>query len=271
MIYFPAIYRYPYTVPPYMTYGTATPFPDCDCKMLIEDISPCQGNKPLLDALGHLNMWRRKLQKHATFQMFDLISVLEHSDKEQTRHLPPKRIFEVMFRMHLYIDIYKMRTALGHFRMIIDEGCPTERVNYDDFCHLLNIQNPLPPMGNISITPQNIDNKDTTYRLLCADLNKEPNKFPYARKIDPKKIDTDTTHVKDLIQPEVAILFGLAPSDYQLLRPREQLEVIFKDIVNAENFEKIWQNVVQAHSDQNNMVSVDQFREVMDQMESPPS
>lgn len=255
-------------MPAHMTYGRPTPFPDCDCKMLIEDISPCQGNKPLLDALGHLNMWRRKLQKHATFQMFDLISVLEHSDKEQTRHLPPKKIFEIMHKMYLYIDIYKMRTALGHFRLIIDEGCDTERVNYDKFCQLLNIQHPLPPMGNISITPQNIDNKDTTYRLLCADMNKEPNQFPVWRKVHHTKMDADSTHVKDLIQPDVSLLYGLAPSDFQFLRPREQLEVIFKDIVSAEDFEKIWQHVLKTNTEQDNMVSVAQFREVMDNMES---
>lgn len=256
-----------------MTYGTPTPVPDCDCKMLIEDISPCKSNKHLLDALGHLNMWRHKLQKRANFQMFDLISVLEYSDKEQTRYLPLNKIFEVMHKMHLYIDIYKMRTTLSHFQMILDEGCPTERVNYDDFCRLLNIQNPLPTTGNISTMPANVYNKDTTYRLLCSDLSKEPVKAPVMRKLRPKQLDDDCTHVKDLLTPDISTLYGLAPSDFQLMRPREQLQQIFKDIVNTEEFDSIWQQLMQTHghSDQNGMVSVQQFREVMDNLDSQPA
>ncbi|KAH8418748.1 hypothetical protein KR222_011711 [Zaprionus bogoriensis] len=260
--------KYPFSVPHDMTHGTPTHVPDCDCKMLIEDISPCQSNKHLLDALGHLNMWRHKLQKRANFQMFDLISVLEHSDKQQTRHLPPSKIFEVMHKMYLYIDVHKMRTTLSHFHMILDEGCPTERVNYDAFCRLLNIQNPLPTTGNISNSPANVYNKDTTYRLLCSDLSKEPVKGPVMRKLRPKQLDDDSTHVKDLLSPDVATLYGLAPSDFQLLRPREQLEQIFKDIVSAEDFEKFWQQLLQTHKEQNNLVSVIQFREVMDSAES---
>ncbi|XP_034483844.1 EF-hand domain-containing family member B [Drosophila innubila] len=262
--------KYPYAVPQYMSYGTPTPVPDCDCKMLIEDISPCKSNKHLLDALGHLNMWRHKLQKRANFQMFDLISVLEHSDQEQTRYLPLNKIFEVMHKMHLYIDIYKMRTTLSHFQMIHDEGCATERVNYDDFCRLLNIQNPLPTTGNISTMPANVYNKDTTYRLLCSDLSKEPVKAPPMRKLRPKQLDDDSTHVKDLLSPDISTLYGLAPSDFQLLRPREQLQQIFKDIVNNEDFESIWQQLMQNDGlkEQNGLFSVQQFREVMDNMDT---
>ncbi|EDW70929.1 EF-hand domain-containing family member B [Drosophila virilis] len=259
--------KYPYLVPSDMIYGTPTYVPDCDCKMLIEDISPCQSNKHLIEALGHLNMWRHKLQKRSDFHMFDLISVLEHSDKEQTRYLPLKKIFEVMHKMHLYIDIYKMRTTLAHFKMILDENCPTERVNYDDFCRLLSIQNSLPTTGNISTMPANVYNKDTTYRLFCSDLGKQPVEAPAMRKPRPKKLDDDSTHVKDLLTPDISLLYGLSPSDFQLLRPKEQLELIFKDIVSNADFDTIWQQLMQTHQEQNGLVSVVQFREVMDNME----
>ncbi|EDV97089.1 EF-hand domain-containing family member B [Drosophila grimshawi] len=258
---------YPYTVPSHLTYGTPTYVPDCDCKMLIEDIAPCRSNQHLLDALGHLNMWRHKLQKRSDFHMFDLISVLEHSDKEQTRHLPLKKIFEMMHRMHLYIDIHKMRTTLAHFKLILDENCATERVNYDDFCRLLNIQNPLPTTGNISTMPANVYNKETTYRLLCSDLGKQPNQAPM-RKPKPQQFEDEATNVKELLTPDISSLYGVSPSDFQLQRPKEHLEQIFKDIVNVSDFETIWQQLIATHKDQNGSVSVVQFREAMDNMET---
>ncbi|KAH8369773.1 hypothetical protein KR093_000961 [Drosophila rubida] len=260
--------KYPAAVPQYMTYGTPTYVPDCDCKMLVEDIAPCKSDKQLVDALGHLNMWRHKLQKRADFQMFDLISVLEHSDKQQTRHLPTQKIFEVMHKMHLYIDVYKTRIMLSLFHMIIDEGCATERVNYDDFCRLLNIQHPLPTMGNIFTMPANVYNKETTYRLLCSDLSKEPVKAAPMRQLRPKQLDDNSTHVKDLLSPDISTLYGLAPSDFQLLRPRDQLLKIFKDIVSPEDFETIWEQLMQSHKEQNGQVSVHQFRELMDNLEA---
>ncbi|XP_062135842.1 EF-hand domain-containing family member B [Drosophila sulfurigaster albostrigata] len=259
--------KYPAPVPQYITYGTPTHVPDCDCKMLVEDIAPCKSDKHLVDALGHLNMWRHKLQKRADFHMFDLISVLEHSDKTQTRELPAQKIFEVMHKMHLYIDIHKMRVILSLFHMLIDEGCTTERVNYDDFCRLLNIQHPLPTMGNIFTMPPNVYNKDTTYRLLCSDLSKEPIKAAPMRPRRPKQLDDDGTHVKDLLSPDISTLYGLAPSDFQFLRPRDQLQLIFKDIVNTEDFESIWQQLTQAHNEQHGQFSVQQFRDVMDNLE----
>ncbi|EDW19310.1 EF-hand domain-containing family member B [Drosophila mojavensis] len=259
--------KYPYSVPQHVTFGRPSPPDLCDGKMLIEDISPCQSNKHLIDALGHLNMWRHKLQLRADFQMFDLISVLEHSDKEQTRHLPLKKIFEVMHKMHLYIDIYKMRTTLSHFKMILDENCPNERVNYDTFCQLLNIQHPLPTMGNISMMPPNVYNKDTTYRLLCADLGKTPVEAAPLLKKSPKKTDDDNTRVKDLLTPDIATLYGLLPSDFQMLRPRDHLEEIFKDIVSEADFETIWQQLMNTHKDQDGLVSIVQFRDVMDNIE----
>ncbi|KAH8260946.1 hypothetical protein KR044_001072 [Drosophila immigrans] len=259
--------KYPVAVPQYMTYGTPTHVPDCDCKMLVEDIAPCKRDKQLVDALGHLNMWRHKLQKRADFQMFDLISQLEHSDKKQTRHLPAQKIFEVMHKMHLYIDVHKMRITLSLFHLLIDEGCATERVNYDDFCRLINIQHSLPTMGNIFTMPANIYNKDTTYRTLCSDLSKEPVKAPPMRQLRPKQLDDDSTHVKDLLSPDISTLYGLAPSDFQLRRPRDQLEKIFKDIVSTEDFETIWQQLTQSNKEQNGHVSVQQFRDAMDSLE----
>lgn len=250
-----------------MTFGRPSEPPVCDCKMLIEDISPCQSNKHLIDALGHLNMWRHKLQLRADFQMFDLISALEHSDKEHTRYLPLKKIFEVMHQMHLYIDIYKMRTTLSHFKLILDENCPNERVNYDTFCQLLNIQHPLPTTGNISTMPATVYDKDTTYRLLCADLSKQPVEVTPGRKKCSKKIDEENTHVKDLLTPDIATLYGLLPSDFQSLRPKEQLMKIFKDIVSESVFETIWQQLMNTHKEQNGLASVVQFRDVMDNIE----
>ncbi|ALC44726.1 CG33490 [Drosophila busckii] len=260
--------KYPYNVPQHATYGIPTFVPDCDGKMLIEDISPCVSNRELVEALGHLNMWRHKLQKRANFQMFDLQSVLENSDKEGTRHLPLRKIFEIMHKMHLYIDVEKARRFLAHFQMIVDEGCPTERLNYDKFCRLLAIQYPLPTMGNISTSPSNVYNKDTIYRLFCADLNKEPIQAPVAHKLRPKQLDDDNTHVKDLLQPDTSVLYGVTPSDFECLRPKEHLELIFKDIISPADFETIWKQLMDTHSDQNGFISVMQFREVMDNLES---
>ncbi|XP_030384315.1 uncharacterized protein LOC115631644 [Scaptodrosophila lebanonensis] len=255
---------YPYDIPPGITHGTASVPSVCDCKMLIENIDPCVNNKKLIDALGHLNKWRHKLQECPDFEMFDLISVLERDDKDRTGYLPLKRIFNIMRKMHLRIDDEKMRIAMSNFKLILDEGCATERINYREFCRLLSLQEPLPTLGNIYTIPINFYNKDTTYRLLCSDLKRKPNESP--RKLKPvkdEKHDDDHTRAKHLIAPNIATLLGLGLSDFEKLREREQLERIFKEIVDKDGFETIWEDLKRQHYDQNELFSVQQFRETM--------
>jgi len=101
---------------------------------------------------------------------------------------------------------------------------------------------------------------ETTYRLLCDDRNKK-------RKNDPivinQKFTEDKTCVKDLVTPDISILRGLNSSDFSRLRPKVEIERIFRSLLPRDKFEAIWQNLMIEHRDQNDMVSVIQFRTEM--------
>ncbi|XP_022232177.2 uncharacterized protein LOC111080702 [Drosophila obscura] len=253
--------KYPYDVPD-MMHGLRRETAKCDVKMLLENTTPHTSNEKLVNAFTHLNILRQSLHKRPNFHMFDLISLLEKTDKERTGYLPLALIIDIMHKLHIRVDAQKMRTAVGHFRMLIDEGCATERISYEEFCRLISIQVPLPATGNISTMPENNYNKDTTYRLLCADLKKTPNKGRVERKhkLTPEQQDAENTHVQELIYPDLAILSGLGPSDFKRLRPKDQLETIFKDIVSKDEFERIWLQLMADHADQQELFSVVQFK-----------
>ncbi|EDW29401.1 GL22816 [Drosophila persimilis] len=256
--------KYPYDVPN-MMHGLRRLTPKCDVKMLLENTTPSTSTEKLVNAFTHLNILRQDLQKRIDFKMFDLISLLEKSDKESTGYLPLDRIIEIMHKLHIRVDARKIRIALKHYRMLLDEGCATERISYQEFCRLISIQVPLPSTGNISVMPENNYNKDTTYRLLCADLKKTPDKGRVERKhqLTPEQQDAQNTHVEELINPDQAMLSGLGPSDFMRLRSKEQLQTIFKEVVSKDEFERICAQLMANHEDQKDMFSILQFKALM--------
>ncbi|XP_034655731.1 uncharacterized protein LOC117893274 [Drosophila subobscura] len=253
--------KYPYDVPD-MMHGLRRQTPKCDVKMLLENTAPHTNNDKLVNAFSHLNTLRQALQRRPNFHMFDLLSLLEKTDKERTGYLPLERIIDIMHKLHIRVDSQQLRTALGHFQLLRDEGCATERVGYEEFCRLISIQVPLPATGNVSKLPENSYNQETTYRLLCADLKKTPNTDRIARKhnLTPEQQDAVNTHVQELIYPDFSMKSGLGPSDFKRLRSKEQLETIFKDIVSKEEFECIWAQLLVDYAEQQEMFSVVQFK-----------
>ncbi|EDV51429.1 uncharacterized protein LOC6544541 [Drosophila erecta] len=236
-----------------------------DVKMLLNNIEPCEKTNRLLDAIRYLNKKRHSLRNPLEFHKYVLNSVLERSDTDKTGHLPLARILEIFRSFHIRLDAHKIRLALSNFRMILDEGCATERVNYLDFCRLLSIQWSLPKTGNLT-NVSDVSCLDTTYRLLCADRE---NKFKGDSGTINQNLEEHKTCAKDLITPVLATLRGLTHSDFSCLRPKGEIERIFRSLVPTEKFEAIWQNLMTEFKDQNEMASVSQFRtEMHKQMEA---
>ncbi|XP_052843879.1 uncharacterized protein LOC128257095 [Drosophila gunungcola] len=228
-----------------------------DVKTLLHNIVPCDKSNRLLDGINYLNRKRHSLRK--SLDLHGLISMLERGDNNKSGQMPLSRILEIIGNFHIRLDSQKIRVALSHFHMIVDEGCATERVNYADFCRLLSIQEPLPKTGNL-IPISDASCLDTTYRLLCSDRHKRATEDPVIRS---QQFEEDKTCVKDLVAPDLAILSGLKPSDFSRLRPKMEIERIFRRLVPTEKFEDIWQTLMAEHEDQNNTASVRQFHNEM--------
>lgn len=195
--------------------------------------------------------------------MSNLLAALERLDPDGTGHLPLDRILDVLESDNVPVDALKFRHLISHYRMFVDECCATERVNYTSFCRLLSIREQLPAAaclrGNFA---SDSSRKDTAYRLLCADLKKTPN--PDRPKVlSPKGLEDVSTHMKDLITPELATVRGLAPTDFEDLRSKSQIQQIFRSLVAEEVFEVVWQQLMDQLPDQDQVASVNQFRDQM--------
>ncbi|KAH8379665.1 hypothetical protein KR009_006429, partial [Drosophila setifemur] len=255
---------YPYNIPENMTFGLAKPRV-LDMRSILENTWPSANTQKLSDAISHLHMLRDSLQRREDFHMNHVLTALKNQDKENTGHLPLNQILQIMRRMHVPTDSEKIRTACSHYQLIVDEGCCSEGVKYVDLCQLLTIIIPLPQVGSISPVPCAVYNQDTTYRRLCADLHKKPNEGrpltqPHKSPFD---LDMENTRMKDIINPDLATLCGVWPSDFNQLRDKEEMERIFASIVSKDEFEAIWQRILNEHNDQNEMASVVQFRAAM--------
>ncbi|KAH8309841.1 hypothetical protein KR067_008619 [Drosophila pandora] len=255
---------YPYVIPENMTFGLVKRS-EVDMRSLLENTWPSEKSEKLSEAISHMNMLRDMLQRRDDITINHILTVLRNKDKESTGQLPLPQIITLLRKMHIPADAEKIRTATSHYQLIVDEGCCSETIKYEDLVQLLSILMPLPLVGSISPLPDAVYNKDTTYRLLCADRDKEPNKdriMHYPHK-SPVQKDMDKTHVKDVISPEIGTLHGLWPSDFSQPRDRAEVERIFCDILPKDTFDAMWECLTSEYKDQNNMVSVTQFREEM--------
>ncbi|XP_022218286.2 uncharacterized protein LOC111071319 [Drosophila obscura] len=263
-------YKYPYEVPEDLIHGVTYPF-ECDTRMLFENISPCVNTDQLRDALKYFIIWRRGLHHNRPeFHMYDLILLLEMSDKEHTGQLPLSKIIDVLHRLQVRVDAQKMRTALGHFpQMIIDRGCATERVDYDKFCRLIGQQLPMPMTDSSMSFPAKLYSMDTTYGIFCADRKKKPAEGRGEKKkfLTPQELDIKNTRAKDLIAPEPGTVYGLGPSDFNSARPKDQMERIFMNVITKDIFERVWQSLMAEHKDPHEMASVNQFRTVLNRVQ----
>lgn len=238
---------------------------DMNMRSLLENTWPSEKAEKLSEAISHMNMLRDILHRRDDITINHILTVLRNKDKESTGKLPLPQIVTLLRKMHIPADSEKIRTATAHYHLIVDEGCCSEAIKYEDLVQLLSILMPLPPVGSISPLPDSVYNKDTTYRLLCADRSKEPNKdriMSYPHK-SPVEKDMDNVHMKDIINPEVGALHGLWPSDFNKPRDRAEVERIFCDVLPKDSFDAMWECLASEHKDQSNMVSVAQFREEM--------
>ncbi|XP_017080114.1 uncharacterized protein LOC108113919 [Drosophila eugracilis] len=255
---------YPYKIPENITFGRTLPH-DIDVRSLLENTSPSLYSEKLAGAISHLNMLRKFLQERDDLNINQLITAFGKKDKEGNHQLPLTELIQVMRRMSIPVNMEKVRTAISHFKLFVDEGCCSEKVKYEDWCELLTIVKTLPIVGSISPTPKVMYNKDTAYRQLCADLLKKIPEGPNYRHHHRSLIKQDIydTRVKDVISPELSTLCGLCPSDFKVLRNKVEIERIFNGIITKKNFESVWQRLMDEHKDQNDMASVAQFRTKM--------
>ncbi|KAH8309727.1 hypothetical protein KR067_001450, partial [Drosophila pandora] len=232
-------------------------------KALIDNVESCGNPKFLRASINYLKALRMSLRKRSDFHMSVFYSHLERQDPDNTGHLPLDRILEILENYNVPTDAVKFRYLISHYRMFVDECCATERVNYSHFCRLLSIRETLPTGACLRSTLPNDDShKDTTYRMLCADLKKTPN--PDRPKVlSPERLEDVSTRVKDLITPELATLRGLAPTDFESLRSKSQIQQIFRRLISREDFEAVWQELMEKLPDQEQVASVNQFRDQM--------
>jgi len=213
-----------------MTFGRTLPR-DTDVRSLLENTAPCVASEKLARAISHLNMLRKLLQERDDFNMNQVISALGNKDNEGNGQLPLTEVIHVMHRLNIPAIAEKIRIAASHFKLFVDEGCCSERVKYVGLCELLSILKPLPMIGSISPMPKMVYNQETAYRQLCADLVKKPSEgrnFNHPRKNLIQK-DADDTRVKDVLNPDLSTLCGLWPSDFNVLRSKDEVERIFKE------------------------------------------
>jgi len=85
--------------------------------MLLNNTVPCDKSKRLVEAISYLNKKRHNLRKTLDYNMHELKSLLERSDKDKTGYLSLIRIMELLAHFHIRLDFEKIRVALSHFQM----------------------------------------------------------------------------------------------------------------------------------------------------------
>ncbi|KAH8265000.1 hypothetical protein KR038_012065 [Drosophila bunnanda] len=249
--------KYLYEVPD-ITFGVTQPS-NGDVKMLLYNIVSGTRTRLLMDAISHLNTLRFRLRKCDVNHLKNLISLMERSDPEKTGLLPFTRLLEILLSYRIRLETRMVRVVMSHYQLIVDEGLCNERVKYREFCRLLSSNEPLPSMGGVA-TYAYLDPQDTTYRLFCADLNKPTNVDRVSRE---HQAEEDGIRTKELLAPELDMMVGLEASDFTQLRPKVEIEQIFRNIIVKDEFEVIWQSLMSKYQDQVGLVSVTQFHEEM--------
>ncbi|CAD6999054.1 unnamed protein product [Ceratitis capitata] len=256
-------------ITPDMSFGAPTGADECDVKTLMQLQNQCERSSPLITALGHLNKVRQRLFERKNFHMQDLKLALEKQDIKKTGLLTLSQLFEILRQEGVYCNSDKITIALRHFKLIENEGLPTEGVKYEELWKLIHVQYPIPKIGNISKMPPNIYNKKTTYRLLCQDRTKPAIESIPLKRFDPEKSSEPTT-VKDVISPDIPMHFGLGPSDFAKLRPKEELRRIFKRLLDEEKFDMVWDATHNKLKRANELMSVDEIHEAMNSNNNRP-
>lgn len=255
-----------------MTFGVKSDLNSCDVHTLMENISPCSKMATKNHHIcTNIDKFRHYLYNSVNFHMFDLRTLLYNQyNVDENGCVSFEDITAAMRQLRLRYNENHLKDAIIYFRLIGDGDRPEvtgqQRINVDQFLQLIHLHNPLPHPVNTVTLPANFDNKYTTYRLLCEDRDKPlPPERPQKTTIFN---DDDLTRAGDCISPDIPMNYGLAPSDFEQPRSKEQLQIIFKRLL-SDNFEEIWSL---ACKNQNNdvpasdcLISVNQLRKAMNE------
>uniref|UniRef100_A0A1B0GCF6 EF-hand domain-containing protein n=1 Tax=Glossina morsitans morsitans TaxID=37546 RepID=A0A1B0GCF6_GLOMM len=235
----------------------------CNVRDLIEDIKVCNRDIKVYTAIAHINQLRRHLFRRRHFHMYDLKSLLQKYDEDETGYISFAHVLNAMRILQIRPNESKLRLAVTHYKLLIDAGTPNERVNLEQFWKMLHMQHPLPNVQSAEPIPENLHDKETVYRIMCKDREKslDPLLVPFSHKPS----DEDRTRAGDLISPAISITFGLGPSDFEVPRPKEELRRIFKRLL-VDNFDAIWELArAKAKGDENCNISVNNLRETLNE------
>uniref|UniRef100_A0A1A9W0N5 EF-hand domain-containing protein n=1 Tax=Glossina brevipalpis TaxID=37001 RepID=A0A1A9W0N5_9MUSC len=248
------------------TMGKRTTPDLCTVRDLVEDIKVCNRDLHVYTAIAHVHQLRRYLFHRRHFHMYDLKSLLQKYDEDQTGYVSFQQVLNAMHILQIRPNADQLRIAVSHYKLLIDEGSVNERLNVEQFWKMLHIQHPLPNVESAEPIPENLYHKETVYRIMCKDREKQPD--PQLFSPPHKQSDEDRTRAGDLISPEIPLMFGLAPSDFEVRRPKEELRRIFKRLL-ADNFNAIWELArVKQNGDDDCKISVNDLRETMNEQTS---
>ncbi|XP_073822220.1 EF-hand domain-containing family member B-like [Musca autumnalis] len=231
-------------------------------RALLESLeSPPQKNA-IIEAIGYVKNLRRRLFNHRHFHIDDLKSLLKKYDKHSKGFLDIPTTFKVLRTLQFRTDEALMRHVMIHFKIIQNEGTRNELVNLDLFWKMLHLQYPLPTMPSAEQDlPLNYNNKDTVYRIFCQDRQKASCSSENFNMANHEH--KETSAVADCISPNVVVSSGLNKQDFELLRSKEELRQIFRNLLK-DNFEDIWENATsKCNGDDSPKMSVNDLIQVI--------
>lgn len=214
----------------------------CNVHALIENIDPCSKIKQTNKIATNIDKFRHYLYNRVNFHMFDLKTILHQMNVDENGCVSFDDIKEAMHLLRLRYNEDHLKDAIIYFKLVDGTQLTTQRININQFLHLLDFHQPLPHPANTTPPPSNFDNKLTIYRLLCDDLNKPLPPERKQKRLVPS--DDDRTRASDCISPDIPIHYGLWPSDFESPRPKEQLKIIFKRLL-TDNFDVVWNLALQ--------------------------
>ncbi|KAI8129992.1 EF-hand domain-containing family member B [Lucilia cuprina] len=230
--------RYNLNLDPQQTFGVQTKHYNYNVRALIENVEPSAKNMKIIEAISYVHKLRRFLFNHSNFHMwYDLKTLLNKYDEKDSGFITFDSIMKTLKTLNINANKEKLRLAIEYFEMLKDDNENTVLlVNWKEFWKMLHNQYPLPRKA---ITNEKVlcqDNKQTTYRILCSDRQKTLD----THDLLPKQSIEYHTTVSDLICPDIPMLYGLVPSDFEVLRSKDELKRIFKRLLPL-NFDHVWQ------------------------------
>lgn len=235
---------------------------------------------PLLVAYLHN---AKAAAKKAELDLKVLQTVMTSADRNRTKCLPAKIVYEIVAEFGLNLD----REMMDQVLLCLNMMSPSDRtICYKRFVDLLNFRQPLPDFGKFS-HPEDASTYLTNYMELCADLEKKQFYDSMSTAGSPAfRADSSSiglpfgpgwclanledipmqTTVDDVLRPHIFTHYGL--SIYDIFKPRSKdfIKDIFIKKVGLEIpdnvFEIIWQEGIR----RDGVMSVETFRNILSEI-----